>query len=64
MRSVVEFASEPGQAERRLIKANPVYLRFMTTDSTQLVANDVMAHVEKLGSVNVTVEGRITKLGQ
>jgi 5'-nucleotidase/UDP-sugar diphosphatase len=30
----------------------------------QLVANDVMAYVEKLGSVNVAVEGRIKKLGQ
>ncbi|MES2915573.1 MAG: 5'-nucleotidase C-terminal domain-containing protein [Pseudomonadota bacterium] len=39
--------------------------RIITDGPTgQLVANDVMAHVEKLGSVNVTVEGRITKLGQ
>jgi 2',3'-cyclic-nucleotide 2'-phosphodiesterase (5'-nucleotidase family) len=30
----------------------------------QLVANDVMAYVEKLGTVNVAVEGRIKKLGQ
>ena len=29
-----------------------------------LVANDVMDYVEKLGTVNVAVEGRITKLGQ
>jgi 5'-nucleotidase / UDP-sugar diphosphatase len=29
-----------------------------------LVANDVMAYVEKLGTVNVAVEGRIKKLGQ
>jgi hypothetical protein len=30
----------------------------------QLMANDVMAYVEKLGTVNVGVEGRIRKLGQ
>lgn len=30
----------------------------------QLVANDVMAYVEKLGSVNLVAEGRIKKLGQ
>ena len=30
----------------------------------QLVANDVMAYVEKLGTVNVADEGRIRKLGQ
>jgi 5'-nucleotidase / UDP-sugar diphosphatase len=29
-----------------------------------LVANDVMAYVEKLGTVNVAVEGRIKKVGQ
>jgi 2',3'-cyclic-nucleotide 2'-phosphodiesterase (5'-nucleotidase family) len=29
-----------------------------------LVANDVMAHVEKLGSVKAEVEGRIKILGQ
>lgn len=29
-----------------------------------LVANDVMAYVEKLGTVSVAVEGRIKKLGQ
>ncbi len=30
----------------------------------QLVANDVMAYVEKMGTVKVAVEGRIKKLGQ
>ena len=34
------------------------------TGGGQLVANDVMAYVEKLGSVNLSVEGRIKKLGQ
>ncbi|MBL9052309.1 MAG: 5'-nucleotidase C-terminal domain-containing protein, partial [Tabrizicola sp.] len=29
-----------------------------------LVANDVMAYVEKLGTVNLAVEGRIKKLGE
>ncbi|MFN5999084.1 MAG: bifunctional metallophosphatase/5'-nucleotidase [Paracoccaceae bacterium] len=39
--------------------------RVLTDGPTgQLVANDVMAHVEKLGTVNVAVEGRIKKLGQ
>ena len=32
--------------------------------SGNLVANDVMAYVEKMGTVNVGVEGRIKKLGQ
>lgn len=39
--------------------------RIVTEGPTgQLVANDVMAYVEKLGTVNVAVEGRIRKLGQ
>jgi 2',3'-cyclic-nucleotide 2'-phosphodiesterase (5'-nucleotidase family) len=39
--------------------------RIVTDGPTgQLVANDVMAYVEKLGTVNVSVEGRIKKLGQ
>jgi len=39
--------------------------RILTDGPTgQLVANDVMAYVEKLGSVNLAVEGRIRKLGQ
>ncbi|WP_374644718.1 bifunctional UDP-sugar hydrolase/5'-nucleotidase [Tabrizicola sp.] len=39
--------------------------RILTDGPTgQLVANDVMAYVEKLGTVNVAVEGRIRKLGQ
>lgn len=39
--------------------------RIVTEGPTgQLVANDVMAYVEKLGTVNVAVEGRIKKLGQ
>lgn len=39
--------------------------RILTDGPTgQLVANDVMAYVEKLGKVNVAVEGRIRKLGQ
>jgi len=39
--------------------------RIVTDGPTgQLVANDVMAHVEKLGTVKVAVEGRIKKLGQ
>jgi 5'-nucleotidase / UDP-sugar diphosphatase len=39
--------------------------RIVTDGPTgQLVANDVMAYVEKLGTVAVAVEGRITKLGQ
>ncbi|MFN4192674.1 MAG: bifunctional metallophosphatase/5'-nucleotidase [Tabrizicola sp.] len=39
--------------------------RVLTDGPTgQLVANDVMAYVEKLGTVNVGVEGRIRKLGQ
>lgn len=39
--------------------------RIITEGPTgQLVANDVMAYVEKLGTVKVAVEGRITKLGQ
>ncbi|HLQ19621.1 MAG TPA: bifunctional UDP-sugar hydrolase/5'-nucleotidase [Tabrizicola sp.] len=39
--------------------------RIITEGPTgQLVANDVMAYVEKLGTVNVAVEGRIKKLGQ
>ncbi|MGL4237985.1 bifunctional metallophosphatase/5'-nucleotidase [Tabrizicola sp.] len=39
--------------------------RIITDGPTgQLVANDVMAYVEKLGTVNVAVEGRIKKLGQ
>lgn len=39
--------------------------RIVTDGPTgQLVANDVMAYVEKLGTVNVAVEGRIKKLGQ
>ena len=39
--------------------------RIITDGPTgQLVANDVMAYVEKLGTVNVGVEGRIKKLGQ
>lgn len=39
--------------------------RIVTDGPTgQLVANDVMAYVEKLGTVNVGVEGRIRKLGQ
>lgn len=39
--------------------------RILTDGPTgQLVANDVMAYVEKLGTVNVAVEGRIKKLGQ
>lgn len=39
--------------------------RIVTDGPTgQLVANDVMAYVEKLGTVNVAVEGRIRKLGQ
>ncbi|MBN8630554.1 MAG: 5'-nucleotidase C-terminal domain-containing protein [Rhodobacterales bacterium] len=39
--------------------------RILTDGPTgQLVANDVMAYVEKLGTVNLTVEGRIRKLGQ
>lgn len=33
------------------------------TGGGQLVANDVMAYVEKLGSVKVATEGRIKKLG-
>ena len=39
--------------------------RIVTDGPTgSLVANDVMAYVEKLGSVNLGVEGRIKKLGQ
>jgi 2',3'-cyclic-nucleotide 2'-phosphodiesterase (5'-nucleotidase family) len=39
--------------------------RIITDGPTgSLVANDVMAYVEKLGSVTVEVEGRIRKLGQ
>jgi len=39
--------------------------RVLTDGPTgQLVANDVMAYVEKLGMVNMAVEGRIKKLGQ
>jgi 5'-nucleotidase / UDP-sugar diphosphatase len=39
--------------------------RIITDGPTgQLVANDVMAYVEKLGTVNVAVEGRIRKMGQ
>ncbi len=39
--------------------------RIITDGPTgQLVANDVMAYVEKLGTVKVAVEGRIMKLGQ
>lgn len=39
--------------------------RIVTEGPTgQLLANDVMAYVEKLGTVNVAVEGRIKKLGQ
>jgi 5'-nucleotidase / UDP-sugar diphosphatase len=39
--------------------------RIITDGPTgQLVANDVMAYVEKLGTVNVAVDGRIKKLGQ
>jgi 5'-nucleotidase / UDP-sugar diphosphatase len=39
--------------------------RIVTDGPTgQLVANDVMAYVEKVGTVNVAVEGRIRKLGQ
>lgn len=39
--------------------------RILTDGPTgQLVANDVMAYVEKLGTVNLAVEGRIRKLGQ
>ncbi|MBL9049944.1 MAG: bifunctional metallophosphatase/5'-nucleotidase [Tabrizicola sp.] len=39
--------------------------RIITDGPTgQLVANDVMAYVEKLGTVNVGLEGRIKKLGQ
>lgn len=39
--------------------------RIITDGPTgQLVANDVMAYVEKLGTVNLAVEGRIRKLGQ
>lgn len=39
--------------------------RIITDGPTgQLVANDVMAYVEKLGAVNLAVEGRIRKLGQ
>ena len=34
------------------------------TGGGQLVANDVMAYVEKMGSVKPAVEGRIRKLGQ
>lgn len=33
------------------------------TGGGQLVANDVMAYVEKLGSVTLVLDGRITKLG-
>lgn len=39
--------------------------RIVTDGPTgSLVANDVMAYVEKLGTVNLAVEGRIRKLGQ
>ena len=39
--------------------------RILTYGPTgQLVANDVMAYVEKLGTVKLAVEGRIKKLGQ
>ena len=39
--------------------------RIVTDGPTgQLVANDVMAYVEKLGTVKLAVEGRIKKLGQ
>jgi 5'-nucleotidase / UDP-sugar diphosphatase len=39
--------------------------RILTDGPTgQLVANDVMAYVEKLGTVNLVAEGRIKKLGQ
>ena len=39
--------------------------RILTDGPTgQLVANDVMAYVEKLGTVNLAVEGRIKKLGE
>ena len=39
--------------------------RIITDGPTgQLVANDVMAYVEKLGTVKMAVEGRIKKLGQ
>jgi 5'-nucleotidase/UDP-sugar diphosphatase len=39
--------------------------RIVTEGPTgQLLANDVMAYVEKLGTVKVAVEGRIRKLGQ
>ena len=39
--------------------------RILTDGPTgQLVANDVMAYVEKLGTVKVAVEGRIKKLGE
>jgi 5'-nucleotidase/UDP-sugar diphosphatase len=34
------------------------------TGGGQLVANDVMAYVEKLGTITPAVEGRIRKLGQ
>jgi len=39
--------------------------RVLTEGPTgQLLANDVMAYVEKLGTVSLAVEGRIRKLGQ
>ena len=39
--------------------------RIITDGPTgQLVANDVMAYVEKLGTVKLAVEGRIKRLGQ
>ncbi len=39
--------------------------RIITEGPTgQLVANDVMAYVEKLGTVKLAIEGRIKKLGQ
>jgi 5'-nucleotidase / UDP-sugar diphosphatase len=39
--------------------------RIVTDGPTgQLVANDVMTYVEKLGTVNVAVDGRIKKVGQ
>ncbi len=39
--------------------------RIVTDGPTgSLVANDVMAYVEKLGTVSVAVDGRITQLGQ
>ena len=55
-----DFMANGGDGYVMFREARPL----LTVRDAKLMANDVMAYVEKLGTVNLAVEGRIKKLGE